>query len=102
MRYPLSGFIGTEKAMNASAAYNAQFTAIEAASALNSNVKNRVGQEIELTAKEKKTKIKTGTFKKLDECLRAPNFTVFSNTTSAGAVSAPSSISVYARQSVKM
>ncbi|KAF8854520.1 Di-copper centre-containing protein [Acephala macrosclerotiorum] len=85
VRYPLSGLVGTEKVMNASAAHNAQFTAAEASTALNSNVRNWLGQEIEVTVKGKKTNIKTGTFKKFDECLRAPNFTVFSNTTSAGA-----------------
>ncbi|CZR52648.1 uncharacterized protein PAC_02525 [Phialocephala subalpina] len=85
VRYPLSGLVETEKALNASAAHNAQFTAAEAASALNSNVWNWLGPETEVTVKGKKTKIKTGTFKKFDECLKAPKLHGLHNTTSAGA-----------------
>lgn len=91
VRYPYSGLVGGENAIQITEMHNAQFTPAEAADNLNSNVQNWLNLEIEVTQKNSKgvdvtTTIPTGTRKKFEECLKAPNYTVFSNTTSAGAV----------------
>jgi tyrosinase len=92
VRYPYSGLVGSENAIQITEKHNAKFTLAEAADNLNSNVQNWLNLEIEVTHTNPKgvdvtTTIPTGTRKKFEECLKAPKYTVFSNTTSAGAVS---------------
>lgn len=83
VRYPLSGLVGTEEARVATAKHNALHTDFAAnVRLLNDNVRAWLRGA-------KPTPCEThpsgnGVYVKLQECLNAPNYTVFSNTTSAG------------------
>lgn len=80
VRYPLSGLVGNEKARAATDAHNAQYPDYNAnVEILNSNVLNWLNSAIVVNGKT----IPTNVNQKFKDCLNAPNFTVFSNTTSA-------------------
>ena len=81
VRYPYSGLVGTQAAAEASEKHNSLFKPQEAAVYLNQNVKNWLNAGITVDG----TFIPTGTRLKFNNCLHAPNYTVFSNTTSAEA-----------------
>lgn len=80
VRYPLSGLVGSETDRQATAAHNAQYpdynTNVEL---LNGNIKNWLGSSVTVNGKP----IPTNVAQKFKDCLKAPNYTVFSNTTSA-------------------
>ncbi|MDN3671833.1 tyrosinase family protein [Flavobacterium branchiarum] len=79
VRYPLSGLVGTEKDRAETDAHNAKFPDYNKNVAiLNDNVLNWLNSFIIVKGK----KIETNVNKKFRDCLNAPNFTVFSNTTS--------------------
>ncbi len=80
VRYPLSGLVGTEEDRKATAAHNAKFPDHnENVKLLNENVVNWLNSHIVVDGKI----IPTNVTKKFKDCLKAPNYTVFSNTTSA-------------------
>lgn len=83
VRYPLSGLVGTEDARKVTDAHNAQFPDPEENTGyLNSNVKawlrgnNPTPKDPDPTT--------DGIYWQYGNCLNAPNYTVFSNTTSSG------------------
>lgn len=81
VRYPLSGLVGTAQDIANTKAHNAQFPDYTTnVGILNQNVKNWLGSHITVDGKM----IPTNVAKKFKDCLDAPNYTVFSNTTSAG------------------
>ena len=82
VRYPLSGLVGTVADRTATATHNAQFpnytTNVEL---LNQNVKTWLNATVIVMG----APIRGGhVADKYKDCLNAPNYTVFSNTTSAG------------------
>lgn len=80
VRYPLSGLVGTQADRKATQEHNAKYPDYEQNVALlNKNVVNWLGSEIVVDGK----KISTNVADKYRACLDAPNYTVFSNTTSA-------------------
>ncbi|MCF0074352.1 tyrosinase family protein [Dyadobacter sp. CY261] len=81
VRYPLSGLVGTAQDIANTKAHNAQFPNYDQnVDILNENIKNWLGSHIVVDGKM----IPTNVAKKFKDCLDAPNYTVFSNTTSAG------------------
>jgi tyrosinase len=79
-RYPLSGLVGTEKDRAATDAHNAAYTDYSNnVTILNKNILNWLNSSIVVEGKV----IPTNVAKKYKDCLNAPNYTVFSNTTSA-------------------
>jgi tyrosinase len=82
VRYPLSGLVGTEEARAATARHNAKFPNFaDNVSLLNDNV--RAWLRGAKPTPEDPHPRRNGIYVKLQECLNAPNYTVFSNTTSA-------------------
>jgi tyrosinase len=82
VRYPLSGLVGTPDEQAATAAHNAQFPNYETnVGILNGNVINWLN--IGLTFDDGKPQ--GHVYDKYVACLDAPNYTLFSNTTSMGA-----------------
>lgn len=80
VRYPLSGLVGTEEDRINTEKHNAQFTNYEqTVQILNKNIIDWLTSHIVVQGKV----IPTNTSKKFRDCLDAPNYTVFSNTTSA-------------------
>jgi tyrosinase len=80
VRYPLSGLVGTFDDKAATQSHNELYSDPEKrTSLLNTNVKDWLTSHIIV----KDQIIPTNTAKKFKDCLDAPNFTVFSNTTSA-------------------
>jgi len=80
VRYPLSGLVGTDTDRAQTEAHNAQFPNYEENVAiLNRNVVDWLTSFIIVDGKVIPTNVKG----KFTDCLEAPNFTVFSNTTSA-------------------
>ncbi|MDI9913692.1 tyrosinase family protein [Rhodococcus sp. IEGM 1379] len=81
VRYPLSGLVGTENDALATKAHNAQFPSYTAnVGYLNDNVTTWLNGKIRIGGKWQ-GEVST----KFSQCLDAPNYTLFSNTTSAGA-----------------
>ncbi len=82
VRYPLSGLVGTEDARVATEAHNAKYPdSSKNTKYLNQNISAWLtGPEPETPAPHS-TK---GVYWEYQNCLHAPNYTVFSNTTSAG------------------
>jgi tyrosinase len=80
VRYPFSGLVGTPADRANTATHNAQWTHGQAVPLLNQNVVAWLGQSITVNGKV----IKTGVHQNFIDCLAAPNYTVFSNQTSAG------------------
>jgi tyrosinase len=80
VRYPLSGLVGDDAAKAATEAHNAKYPDPTAnTQLLNQNVVNWLTSSITVNGKV----IPTNVAKKYVSCLDAPNYTVFSNTTSS-------------------
>lgn len=80
VRYPLAGLEGPAD-IDATKAHNATFTDVQALKLLNTNVSNWLRSSIDVDG----TLIGGGgVVERFTRCLDAPNYTVFSNTTSAG------------------
>lgn len=80
VRYPLSGLVGTKVQQEATKKHNDKYDDYdENVALLNANVKRWLTSHITVDGK----KIETNTAQKFKDCLKAPNYTVFSNTTSA-------------------
>ena len=80
VRYPLSGIVGNAKEIAKTAAHNALYPDYDVnVSILNNNVLDWLNSHIVVKGET----IQTNVAKKFKDCLDAPNFTVFSNTTSA-------------------
>ncbi|MEB3334834.1 MAG: tyrosinase family protein [Cyanobacteriota bacterium] len=80
VRYPLSGLVGTPADQQQTAAHNAQFPShAQRVQLLNDNIKNWLGSQIVVNGQT----VPTNVAWKYQRCLQAPNYTVFSNTTSA-------------------
>lgn len=80
VRYPLSGLVGTESDRQTTAEHNAQFPDYDTnVQLLNENIKNWLGSSVTINGKP----VPTNVAQKFRDCLNAPNYTVFSNTTSA-------------------
>ncbi|MGS0743191.1 tyrosinase family protein, partial [Glaciimonas sp. GG7] len=80
VRYPLSGLVGTPADIEATKKHNAQYPDYETnVGILNGNVTNWLNSSVEVKGQV----IPTNVHGKYSSCLDAPNFTVFSNTSSA-------------------
>jgi tyrosinase len=79
VRYPYSGLVGTPADKKASKAHNDQYTYDASVQILNDNVSAWLKQKIVIKGKT----VSTGVYQAYVDCLNAPNYTVFSNTTSA-------------------
>lgn len=77
VRYPLSGLVGPNDQAN-TAKYNANFTVDTALAILNQNVNQWLNTQIVINSNNRGL-----VFSQYAECLKAPNYTVFSNVTSA-------------------
>ena len=83
VRYPLSGLVGTPDDQKATEAHNKKFPDYNTnVGILNKNVIEWLTSEIVVKGKT----IPTHVAQKYKDCLDAPNYTVFSNTTSAAGV----------------
>lgn len=83
VRYPLSGLVGTEKDRKATEEHNAQYSDYNLnVNLLNANIKNWLSSQIIVHGKPIPS-TKVNVTEKYKHCLDAPNYTVFSNTTSA-------------------
>lgn len=84
VRFPYSGLMGSPEDQKASIEWNKQFTLETATNALNHNVQAWLGAGFDQKGPDGKVKhFKTGTREKFRKCLDAPNYTLFSNTSSA-------------------
>jgi tyrosinase len=82
VRYPLSGLVGTAEARSATGQHNALYPDFATNTALlNNNLQAWLRGP--RPSKTDRVPQKSGVYVKLQECLNAPNYTVFSNTTSA-------------------
>jgi tyrosinase len=81
VRYPYSGLVGTEDDQKATKVHNSQWTYPDAVKVLNQNVMAWLNQKIIVRGQI----ISSGVHQAFIDCLGAPNYTVFSNTTSAAA-----------------
>jgi tyrosinase len=81
VRYPFSGLVGTEADREATAKHNAQWTYPEAVEVLNQNIVAWLNEKIVIDGRT----VSTGVHQAFIDCLDAPNYTLFSNTTSAQA-----------------
>jgi tyrosinase len=79
VRYPYSGLVGTEAARKKTKAHNERWTYPQSVERLNENIVGWLGESVEINKKV----VKTGVHQDFLDCLEAPNYTVFSNTTSA-------------------
>jgi len=85
VRYPLSGLVGSQEEIAKTKAHNARFpNHYVNVGMLNSNIINWLSSYIEVGPPGKKTRIPTNVAQQFADCLNAPNYTVFSNTSSAG------------------
>lgn len=92
VRYPLSGLVG-EKDIEATRAHNAQYPDhARNVALLNANIVNWLNSSSITIGNDEP--IKTGVHAKFRACLDAPNYTVFSNTTSASEWNANSPFAV--------
>ncbi|NIG56414.1 tyrosinase family protein [Chitinophaga sp. Cy-1792] len=82
VRYPYSGLFGTPAAEKASKIHNDKITPRNGTLILNSNVSGWMRATITLPAIAERLKL-GGVARLFELCLNAPNYTVFSNTTSA-------------------
>jgi tyrosinase len=81
VRYPYSGLVGTAADRAATAQHNAQFPYPKAVELLNQNIVGWLNQQVIINGQP----FPTGVHNNFVACLDAPNYTVFSNTTSASA-----------------
>ena len=86
VRYPLSGLVGTEADRKDSEVHNARFVSqAERVQILNGNVGNWLSGNVDIPDDGSGTprpQDVTSVYERLLKCLAAPNYTVFSNTTS--------------------
>jgi len=80
VRYPLSGLVGNSDQVTITENYNASWSETDSKAALNDNIKNWLNLGVEVHSGKK---VPIGTAQKFRQCLDAPNYTVFSNTSSA-------------------
>ena len=81
VRYPLSGLVGSKKARRVTKKHNQRFpNPIKNISLLNKNIRAWLHGNPKVSPKQP---LKHGVFWQYHDCLAAPNYTVFSNTTSA-------------------
>jgi tyrosinase len=86
VRYPLSGLVGTPADVAATAAHNAKFPSTEQNTLLlNANVAGWLTTPVSIPQPDGSTYRNGLLLYKFAQCLDAPNYTLFSNTTSAGA-----------------
>jgi len=86
VRYPLSGLVGTAAAAAATQAHNAKFPSYEAnVRTLNGNVIAWLTAPVTIPQTQGPPLTLGLVYSKFLKCLDAPNYTLFSNTTSAGA-----------------
>jgi tyrosinase len=87
VRYPLSGLEGTPEQKAKSEAHNARFTDEECVRLLNRNVVAWLNGTAHLHNHKDpdpvQQRLKISVYEQYKQCLKAPNYTVFSNTTSA-------------------
>eukprot|EP00565_Helicotheca_tamesis_P006195 CAMPEP_0185724442 /NCGR_PEP_ID=MMETSP1171-20130828/924_1 /TAXON_ID=374046 /ORGANISM="Helicotheca tamensis, Strain CCMP826" /LENGTH=556 /DNA_ID=CAMNT_0028392293 /DNA_START=25 /DNA_END=1695 /DNA_ORIENTATION=- len=84
VRYPLSGLVGTEEARSKSELHNSQFPSIEEqVKLLNKNVIAWLTGTEPVENVDSDDPKKVNLYKNFKECLAAPTYTLFSNTTSA-------------------
>ncbi|MCZ8117535.1 MAG: tyrosinase family protein [Microcystis sp. LE18-22.4A] len=85
VRYPLSGLVGTPEARAATESHNAQYPhPSQNTELLNKNIVAWLtGREPREPEPEPDSPRAKGTYWEYQQCLHAPNYTVFSNTTSA-------------------
>ena len=81
VRYPYSGLVGTDDAKADSEAHNARFSDEQAVDLLNQNVLAWLNGTVVIA--DKSFKEENGVGAQYAKCLDAPNYTLFSNTTSA-------------------
>ncbi|HEX7278303.1 MAG TPA: tyrosinase family protein [Solirubrobacterales bacterium] len=79
VRYPYSGLVGTKEEREETEKHNAQWNYPEALELLDKNIVAWLNQQIVIKGKT----VSTGVHQAFIDCLEAPNYTVFSNTTSA-------------------
>ena len=80
VRYPLSGLVGNAAGQQQTQKHNSQYPDYEQNVALlNKNIMGWLGSDVIVDG----TPLKTGVVEKFKRCLEAPNYTVFSNTSSA-------------------
>jgi len=79
VRYPYSGLVGTEAARLVSEEHNRKWAYPEAVEVLNDNVVKWLNEQITIKGRI----VSTGVDQAFEDCLDAPNYTVFSNVTSA-------------------
>jgi tyrosinase len=79
VRYPYSGLVGSKEEREATEKHNAQWTYPKSVELLDENIVNWLTQKIVIKGKT----VSTGVHQAFIDCLEAPNYTVFSNTTSA-------------------
>ena len=86
VRYPYSGLVGTPEDLAATERHNSQWKSAEAVPLLNQNVVNWLNLKVVKLQSDNVNKnlfIPAGIHIAYQNCLNAPNYTVFSNTTSA-------------------
>ncbi|WP_332878387.1 tyrosinase family protein [Massilia sp. S19_KUP03_FR1] len=85
VRYPYSGLVGTSADREATLVHNAQWNQSEATAVLNQNVVNWLNLPVVIQPDNvnPSPSITVGINSMFHSCLNAPNYTVFSNTTSA-------------------
>jgi len=84
VRYPLSGLVGTKEARKETEEHNRQFPHYEEnVKLLNRNVIAWLTKKGEHLPPDVRKRLKISVYDQYRECLNAPNYTVFSNTTSA-------------------
>ncbi len=81
VRYPLSGLVGTPEAKAASEKHNARYSDAQAVDLLNQNVLAWLDDTLVIDGKKHAQGFGVAT--QYARCLDAPNYTLFSNTTSA-------------------
>jgi tyrosinase len=94
VRYPYSGLVGTAAAKIASDEHNRRFSYEDAVVLLNRNVTAWLNYGSTAPHEPTPTSKSGSIERKFRDCLRAPNYTVFSNNTSASFSSATSSTGV--------
>lgn len=86
VRYPYSGLVGTPENHATTIVHNSQWTPEEAVTVLNKNVVDWLNLPVVVIQPDNvnnNLSIPAGIYKSYQNCLDAPNYTVFSNTTSS-------------------
>ena len=85
VRYPLSGLVGTAEARKKTKKHNDKFKNEDIVEKLNKNIRQWLTGKPPEKPKPKTPVDKLSVYKRYKKCLKAPNYTVFSNITSAAA-----------------